>query len=77
MKKMKFNMGNFPLKVNQQGIDVTLLTIETKKLDLAEKKILAIAEWKVSFEKELRELLDSYDTGWAKTEDLKKEIFGE
>ena len=64
---MKFNLKKFPLKVNQQGIDITLMT--TPKLSKDDKKIIAIAEWKVGFEKELRELLDAenknYDTAGA------------
>lgn len=52
---MKYNMKNFPLKVNQQGIDITLMT--TPELSKDDKKIIKIAEWKVGFEKELREQL--------------------
>lgn len=75
---MKYNLKNFPLKVNQQGIDITLMT--TPKLSKDDKKIIAIAEWKVGFEKELRERLIKNSSAfgkWDRPKELIEEILGE
>jgi hypothetical protein len=42
----------FPIKVTQQGLDLTLFT--TPKLSKDEKKIIEIVDWFLSLEKELK-----------------------
>lgn len=46
-KKFEEAKKEFPLKVNQQGIDITLMT--TRKFSKDDKKVIQIAEWFVKW----------------------------